>query len=284
MYRALFVLGCAATAVGVFSGVVYSFRVERGMPEVALVDQLGGYLTSIEDRIQAGDHDAAIAQLELTLKLLHQQQHLTEEMLGRALLGKGDVDQAIAHLRRALRLVPGFAEAHHTLALALARRGNLDLALAEMRAAARLDPASEAIRHNLTVLERRVEREGASLAPAGEAPPAGEHAAEIARARDYLRRFYRGELDELRQSFTPGLARSVSSEQFRDMHDRVSRQLGAESALLDERVSVSGATRTYVRRSRFERHDGEVEIVIELAVDEAIDGFAFRPATGAPGS
>jgi tetratricopeptide (TPR) repeat protein len=53
---------------------------------------------------------------------------------------KGNLNAAIAKYREAIRLNPGFAEAHSNLCLALSDKGNTDEAIAECRQAIRLKP------------------------------------------------------------------------------------------------------------------------------------------------
>src|SRR6266849_5242989 len=54
---------------------------------------------------------------------------------GVALVGKGDLDGAIAELREAIRLMPDDAEAHNNLGTTLGGKGDLDGAIAELRKA-----------------------------------------------------------------------------------------------------------------------------------------------------
>ncbi len=275
LYRSGFVLGTALLFGGMGLGVARSLALERRLPRVALGEQVVSHVAEIERAIEARDYDAAIRQLELAGKLLYTERHRIEELLGRTYLAKHDADEAVVHLRRALALDPGVAEAHHELGLALAEQGHIDAAIAEVREALRLDPGSAAARHNLTVLERRLASQDASPEPAATGP----HAAEIEQGRAYAHQFYRGELEALRARFTPGLARKVSPDQLAEMARTVSRQLGIERELLHERVVPDERGATYLRRARFERYSGEVEVVIELVEGQAINAIEFRPAT-----
>jgi serine/threonine-protein kinase len=58
--------------------------------------------------------------------------------LGAALFQKGDLDEAIGHYEKALRIDPKRADTHHNLGQALAKKGNLDGAIKEFREALRL--------------------------------------------------------------------------------------------------------------------------------------------------
>ena len=63
-----------------------------------------------------------------------------QEGLGQRALTAGDLDQAIAHLRRAVELSPQRAMSYSLLSQALARQGHLDDAIAASENAVRLDP------------------------------------------------------------------------------------------------------------------------------------------------
>ncbi|MHB8907339.1 MAG: tetratricopeptide repeat protein [Syntrophales bacterium] len=54
---------------------------------------------------------------------------------GLALAGRGQVDEAIAHYRKALKIKPDYVEAHNSLGLALVGRGQVDEAIAHYRKA-----------------------------------------------------------------------------------------------------------------------------------------------------
>ena len=56
------------------------------------------------------------------------------------LAGRGQVDEAIAHYRKALEIKPDYAEAHNNLGLALAGRGQVDEAIAHYRKALEIKP------------------------------------------------------------------------------------------------------------------------------------------------
>jgi tetratricopeptide (TPR) repeat protein len=65
---------------------------------------------------------------------------LAQNNLGAALLGKGRLDEAIDHLREAVRLAPARTEARINLGIALSRQGKLDEAAAQLQAALSLAP------------------------------------------------------------------------------------------------------------------------------------------------
>ena len=60
--------------------------------------------------------------------------------LALALAGRGQVDEAIAHYRKALEIKPDYAEAHYNLGNVLAGRGQVDEAIAQYRKALEIKP------------------------------------------------------------------------------------------------------------------------------------------------
>jgi tetratricopeptide (TPR) repeat protein len=88
------------------------------------------------------------------------QQRLVEEKLSEAesLLSAGNVTDAIARLRYAIRLEPSNARAHRLLAEALERTGAVNEAIDEYRAAAQYDPNNEETQLRYADALRRVGR------------------------------------------------------------------------------------------------------------------------------
>ena len=88
--------------------------------------------------------------------------------LGNALAGRGQVDEAIAHYRKALEIKPDYAEAHNNLGNALAGRGQVDEALEHYQKALGLASAgndmamADFVRAQITVLQ--------SVAPSSKTP------------------------------------------------------------------------------------------------------------------
>jgi tetratricopeptide (TPR) repeat protein len=69
--------------------------------------------------------------------------------LGAALSGKGQVDEAIACLQKAVQLRPDLAEAYNNLGNALLRKGQLDEAITQLRKAVQIQPENPRARNNL---------------------------------------------------------------------------------------------------------------------------------------
>ena len=74
---------------------------------------------------------------------------LAHSNLGLALAGRGQVDEAIVHFRKALELKPNNAEAHNNLGMALAGRGQSDEALTHYRKALEIKPGYAEVHNNL---------------------------------------------------------------------------------------------------------------------------------------
>ena len=72
---------------------------------------------------------------------------MAEYNLGLALKNQGQLDQAIAHYRRAINIWPDYVEAHYNLGGAYIEKGEFDEALAEYRRAIEIHP-TEADSHN----------------------------------------------------------------------------------------------------------------------------------------
>src|SRR5438477_6772165 len=72
---------------------------------------------------------------------------MAEYNLGLALKNQGQLDEAIAHYRRAINIWPGYVEAHYNLGGAYIEKGETDEALAEYRRAIEIRP-EEADSHN----------------------------------------------------------------------------------------------------------------------------------------
>ena len=272
---AVFVAGAALTFGGMGLGFVVALKTEGSPPRVSLAEQVARDLAGIERRIEAGDVDRALAELEVARGLLFDERARIETLFGRAHRAAGRPDEAVEHLRRAIALAPEAAGAHHELALAYAEEGRLDPAAGELREVLRLDPENGAASHNLAVLEQRL---AARATPPATAAESGVETAELAQAREDLGRFYRGELELLRARFSATLAARLSAAGLRELHESVVRQLGAERERLDESVVPRSTGTTYLRRARFDRYSGEVEVVVQLTADRTIEGLQFRPA------
>ena len=74
---------------------------------------------------------------------------LVHNLLGMALQGYGDHEEAIAEFKEAIRIEPDSADAHTLLGGALAKKGKLDEAIAEYREAIRLKPDDALYHYNL---------------------------------------------------------------------------------------------------------------------------------------
>jgi Flp pilus assembly protein TadD len=71
--------------------------------------------------------------------------------LGDALLKKGNVDEAISHFQRALQIKPDYVEAHNNLGNALFKKGNVNEAIAHYQKALQIKPDYAEIHNNLGI-------------------------------------------------------------------------------------------------------------------------------------
>ena len=78
--------------------------------------------------------------------------------LGRPLMRRGEVDEAMDHYIRALRIRPTFKEAHSGLGIALTRKGDLDGAIQHHMAALQIDPYFGKSHYNLAKIYGRQDR------------------------------------------------------------------------------------------------------------------------------
>ena len=75
--------------------------------------------------------------------------------LAMALVARGQARPAIAHLFRAVELQPEFVQARNNLGILLARSGRLDEAIEQFRQALEIEPGSAEVRRNLDIAGRR---------------------------------------------------------------------------------------------------------------------------------
>jgi tetratricopeptide (TPR) repeat protein len=95
-----------------------------------------------------GSVDEAIAHLQMALQIIpdYAEAHYN---LGNALFNKGSVDEAIAHFQMALQIKPDYAEAHKNLGDALLKKGSVDEAIAHFQMALQIKPDFPEAHNNL---------------------------------------------------------------------------------------------------------------------------------------
>ena len=94
--------------------------------------------------LQKGQIDEALAAFQAALEL-RPRNAAAHNNLGKALLLKGREDQAIAHFQEALAIQPDNAPAHNNLATLLLQRGQVGQAMAHYQAAVEIQPDNAAI-------------------------------------------------------------------------------------------------------------------------------------------
>src|SRR6266566_4692016 len=100
--------------------------------------------------LEQGNVDEAIAEHRAALRI-NPQYAEAHNYLGNALEDQGKLDEAVNEYREALRINPGLAAAHNNLGVALLRRGELDEAIAEYREALRINANYDEAHYNLGV-------------------------------------------------------------------------------------------------------------------------------------
>jgi protein O-mannosyl-transferase len=77
--------------------------------------------------------------------------HIAENNLGNELMKKGQLDEAVVHLRKALAIFADYPEAHNNLGYALANKGNWAESITSYRAAVRIRPNYPKAHNNLAI-------------------------------------------------------------------------------------------------------------------------------------
>jgi len=128
-------------------------------------------------------------------------------------------------------------------------------------------------------------------APRADTPPAtGQHNLpiasvdpdELARIHDLTQRFYDGEFEAVFDSFSDEMKGTLSLEQLRQLHERVSAEYGKETEIVGEQAATNNDIRAFVRWARFDGTDAVIRIEWYLRPDDSVAGFFIEPA-GKPG-
>ncbi len=156
--------------------------------------------------------------------------------------GRGQVDEAIAHYRKALEIKPDYVEAHNNLGNALAGRGEVDEAIAHYRKALEIKPDYAEAHNNL----------GTALAGRGEVDEAIAHFRKALEIKpDYAEAHYnlgralagRGRLDEAIAHFQKALA-LASAQNDRDLADAIRAEISATNRLRPAATHRKGRQRS----------------------------------------
>jgi len=99
---------------------------------------------------------------------------------------------------------------------------------------------------------------------------------QIQQARDYISMFYRGELKQVHERFSSGFKQEMSEDDLITFRRQVSEVLGVEKELLSEEIVEHGDYKTYVRKARFEKYDGAVEIKLSIRPDNSVAGLLIH--------
>ena len=115
------------------------------------------------DLMKKGQLDEAIVHLRKALEIYENYPEANNN-LGYALANKGNWAEAIPAYRAAMRVRPNYPKAHNNLAISLAETGKKEEALAEFREALRIDPDYQEAHGNLAVLLLQVGRRDEAVA------------------------------------------------------------------------------------------------------------------------
>lgn len=89
-----------------------------------------------------GDHDAAMAEFN-AVQAVSPRNPIVRVAMGRVLFAQGKTERAILEYRRALEIVPDYADAHYHLGLAQMKMSQLSAARASFKEVVRIAPDSE---------------------------------------------------------------------------------------------------------------------------------------------
>jgi tetratricopeptide (TPR) repeat protein len=153
----------------------------------------------------------------------------------------GRIDLARPHLEAALRLSPGYADAHYNLGLVLYRQGDLPNAQAHFTEALRIDPNSFAAHNNLALILSAQGRRDEAWQHVEEALRLSPENADAHRNRGTLLHA-RGRIDEARGEFEHVVRLSPGSAQAH----------GNLGVILKEQGDVEGARAQFVEAVRLD--------------------------------
>ena len=138
--------------IGLFVMIAWGVYDLIGRPRALAVAGAAAILAAASGaRVQVGYWRNNVVLWEHALQVADES-YVAHTDLGLALYAQGQIDQAIAEFRAALRLRPDFAEAHNDLGVALANRGDIDGALQAFLNAVRAKPTQAPSHYNAAVL------------------------------------------------------------------------------------------------------------------------------------
>jgi len=137
LYHGIFWIGVIAFVGMALGGLYHAFTRYNRPPAIAL-----SYLDNIKAKFESRQYDEAAEQLRTSLMIESGgtfSQAQLELSLGNALASHGAVNQAIPHFEQAVKIDPGFAQAHYVLGLAILEQGNEQAAESHFQRAIQLD-------------------------------------------------------------------------------------------------------------------------------------------------
>lgn len=105
----------------------------------------------------------------------------------------------------------------------------------------------------------------------------------VQRGRELTKLFYDREYDRVIASFNDEMRTALGGEAgLRSFREQVTEQVGDETEVIAENVSVSGDYRMYRRSVRFSRFAGTLAVVWTFDGDGMVAGFRIQPEQGSP--
>jgi len=126
-------------------------------------------LLSAMDKMESGDHEAAIAQLRETLTKYPDSAPYVHNLLGIEYVKTDQFNAAVSSFEQAVLLLPHDAMTHYNFGLALICSGDYDRAAQEVQRALALDPGNAQMQARLdTIKPARRDHSGSSALPASQ--------------------------------------------------------------------------------------------------------------------
>ncbi len=88
---------------------------------------------------------------------------LAHNNLGKMLIDRGELDEAVSHYQEAIKAAPRVAEPHNNMGKALLKSGKTEDAIAEFRRAIEIDPTYAVAHNNLGLLLADLKQSGAAV-------------------------------------------------------------------------------------------------------------------------
>lgn len=100
----------------------------------------------------------------------------------------------------------------------------------------------------------------------------------VENGRTYARWFYEGKIPELWDKLSPVMRQALGTEaKFGEFREQVLQQMGRESKVTEESVTLEGALQVYRRLARFGKAGVAIEVTVAFDSRGAVAQFNIRP-------